>query len=69
MLLPMLLLLAQAVFSRKARNVLYFYHGLFASVDIPARTELTYSYGEQYVPKRLKCQCGAPSCLSNIVPS
>lgn len=41
--------------------------GLFASVDIPAETELTFNYNLECVGKERKiCRCGAPTCSGFI---
>ncbi|VEN39926.1 unnamed protein product [Callosobruchus maculatus] len=41
--------------------------GLFATVDIPAETELTFNYNLECVGKEKKvCRCGAPNCSGFI---
>ena len=59
-------LIVQPVFARNARNALFYYISLFATEDIPAGTELTYSYGQfmSYVVDG-NCLCGSAECLSN----
>ena len=41
---------------------------LFAAKNIPAFTELTYDYGQQYVDEKLEgnCYCGATACRGNL---
>lgn len=41
--------------------------GLFAKVDIPADTELTFNYNLECIGKEKKvCRCGAPNCSGYI---
>nr|XP_023029170.1 uncharacterized protein LOC111517303 [Leptinotarsa decemlineata]XP_023029171.1 uncharacterized protein LOC111517303 [Leptinotarsa decemlineata]XP_023029172.1 uncharacterized protein LOC111517303 [Leptinotarsa decemlineata] len=41
--------------------------GLFATVDIPAETELTFNYNLECIGKEKKiCRCGAPNCSGFI---
>ena len=41
---------------------------LFAARNIPAFTELTYDYGQQYVDVNLQgsCLCGATACRGSL---
>jgi len=41
--------------------------GLFALMDIPSGTELTFNYNFEYVgPDKKPCMCGAPNCSGFI---
>mmetsp|Transcript_6265 Transcript_6265/g.13737 ORF Transcript_6265/g.13737 Transcript_6265/m.13737 type:complete len:611 (+) Transcript_6265:42-1874(+) len=61
----------QAVFAKKARNVLLYYVALFASRDILQMEELTYDYGyhsqASAVQRGMTCHCGAPTCKGMLL--
>ncbi len=50
---------SQAVLAKEARSTLLYYTALFAAVDIPAFTELTYDYGAHTLRGRDGCE-GVP---------
>ncbi|GLI66471.1 hypothetical protein VaNZ11_010314, partial [Volvox africanus] len=63
----------QAVFSGYYRNTFCYHVGLFAGMDIPAMTELTYNYGYHSQAGRgevgygMECHCGATSCVGKLL--
>jgi hypothetical protein len=54
----------QPVFAKKCRSTLLYYLAMFASQDIPAGEELTYSYGSSMTHIVKACQCGAEACIA-----
>ncbi|GIL58309.1 hypothetical protein Vafri_13386 [Volvox africanus] len=63
----------QAVFSGCYRNTFCYHVGLFAGIDIPAMTELTYNYGYHSQAGRgevgygMECHCGATNCVGKLL--
>ncbi|GAX85598.1 hypothetical protein CEUSTIGMA_g13013.t1 [Chlamydomonas eustigma] len=57
-------LIVQPVFAKKCRSTLLYYLSMFASQDIPAGEELTYSYGSSMTHIVNACQCGAAACIA-----
>ncbi|GIM02858.1 hypothetical protein Vretimale_7686 [Volvox reticuliferus] len=66
-------LVIQAVFSGYYRNTFCYHVALYAGMDIPAMTELTYNYGYHSQVGRgevgygMECHCGAPNCVRKLL--